>query len=86
MLDTLQTMYASLQEQADLVTNTKLSKNALTREQSAEVSKEKVDHHYCALCFLLCCCLCHLFVNRWHQDLPLLDKLDYIQICHYLIN
>nr|XP_011464489.1 PREDICTED: translocon at the outer membrane of chloroplasts 64 isoform X2 [Fragaria vesca subsp. vesca] len=41
LLDTLQTMYTSLQEQADLVTNTKLSKNALTREQSAEVSKEK---------------------------------------------
>ncbi|KAM5570404.1 translocon at the outer membrane of chloroplasts 64 [Rosa sericea] len=46
LLDTLQTMYTSLQEQADLVTNTKLSKNALTREQSAEVSKEKGNKAY----------------------------------------
>ncbi|KAH0976042.1 hypothetical protein GBA52_017941 [Prunus armeniaca] len=46
LLDALHTMYASLQEQADIASKSKLSKNALTREQSAEIAKEKGNQAY----------------------------------------
>lgn len=42
LLDTLHSMYASLQEQADLVAKSKSSRNTLSREESAEIAKEKV--------------------------------------------
>ncbi|KAJ9676807.1 hypothetical protein PVL29_022021 [Vitis rotundifolia] len=42
LLDTVQTMYASLQEQADIAAKSKLSSNAVDRETSAEIAKEKV--------------------------------------------
>ncbi|KAL7192459.1 hypothetical protein ACSBR2_024320 [Camellia fascicularis] len=41
LLDTVQTMYASLQEQADIISKSKLSTNAISRETSAEIAKEK---------------------------------------------
>ncbi|KAL3512174.1 hypothetical protein ACH5RR_024891 [Cinchona calisaya] len=41
LLDTVQTMYAVLQEQADIISKTKLSKNAVSQETSAEMAKEK---------------------------------------------
>ncbi|RVX18098.1 Translocon at the outer membrane of chloroplasts 64 [Vitis vinifera] len=41
LLDTVQTMYASLQEQADIAAKSKLSSNAVDRETSAEIAKEK---------------------------------------------
>ncbi|XP_059453421.1 translocon at the outer membrane of chloroplasts 64 isoform X4 [Corylus avellana] len=41
LLDTVQTMYTSLQEQADIAAKSKVSKNAVSKEQSAEIAKEK---------------------------------------------
>ncbi|CAL5374176.1 unnamed protein product [Camellia sinensis] len=41
LLDTVQTMYASLQEQADIISESKLSTNAISQETSAEIAKEK---------------------------------------------
>ncbi|KAB1212287.1 Translocon at the outer membrane of chloroplasts 64 [Morella rubra] len=41
LLDTVQTMYTSLQEQADIASKTKLSRNAISKEESAEIAKEK---------------------------------------------
>ncbi|KAF5730307.1 putative amidase [Tripterygium wilfordii] len=41
LLDTVQTMYASLQEQADIISKSKLSSNSVSQEQSAEIAKEK---------------------------------------------
>lgn len=44
-------MYTSLQEQADIASKTKLSRNAISKEESAEIAKEKVkdDWIYWAL-------------------------------------
>lgn len=45
LLDTVQTMYPSLQEQADLLAKGKVSSNrTVSQEQSAEIAKEKVDY------------------------------------------
>lgn len=41
LLDTIQTMYADLQEQAELATKSSASGNALSKETSAEMAKEK---------------------------------------------
>ncbi|KAK6795696.1 hypothetical protein RDI58_009151 [Solanum bulbocastanum] len=41
LLDTIQTMYADLQEQAELATKTSASGNAMSKETSAEMAKEK---------------------------------------------
>ncbi|KAH9763447.1 Outer envelope protein 64 [Citrus sinensis] len=41
LLDTVQNMYASLQEQADIATKSKLSTNTFNQKQSAEIAKEK---------------------------------------------
>ncbi|KAE9613840.1 Translocon at the outer membrane of chloroplasts 64 [Lupinus albus] len=46
LLDTLQTMYTTLQEQADLAANTKSSKNVVSKEESAEIAKEKGNQAY----------------------------------------
>ncbi|XP_021292215.1 outer envelope protein 64, chloroplastic [Herrania umbratica] len=46
LLDTVQTMYSSLQEHADTVAKSKSSCNAVNREQSAEVAKEKGNQAY----------------------------------------
>lgn len=43
LLDTVQTMYSSLQEQADIVEKSKLSAKVVSQETSAEIAKEKVD-------------------------------------------
>lgn len=43
LLDTVQTMYPSLQEQADTVAKSKLPHNAVNQEHLAEVAKEKVS-------------------------------------------
>jgi len=42
LLDTLKTMYTSLQEQADIAATSKASRNVVSKEQSAEIAKEKV--------------------------------------------
>jgi hypothetical protein len=42
LLDTLKTMYTSLQEQADIAATSKTSRNVVSKEQSAEIAKEKV--------------------------------------------
>lgn len=42
LLDTLQTMYTALQEQADIAAQTKSSRNIVSKEESAEIAKEKV--------------------------------------------
>ena len=47
LLDTVQTMYSSLQEHADTVAKSKLMHNAVNQEHSAEVAKEKVCHLSC---------------------------------------
>lgn len=41
LLDTVQTMYSSLQEQLDVLSKTKSTSNTLSRESSAEIAKEK---------------------------------------------
>ncbi|GFS32332.1 translocon at the outer membrane of chloroplasts 64-III [Actinidia rufa] len=41
LLDTVQTMYSSLQEQVDIILKSRLSANAVSLETSAEVAKEK---------------------------------------------
>ncbi|KAL2461781.1 Outer envelope protein 64 [Abeliophyllum distichum] len=41
LLDTLHTVYATLQEQLDVATKSKTTNNAVTREASAELAKEK---------------------------------------------
>lgn len=46
LLDTVQTMYHSLQEQVDAVAKLKPSRNVVNQEQSAEMAKEKVSHHF----------------------------------------
>lgn len=43
LLDTIQTMYADLQEQAKLATKASASGNTLSKETSAEMAKEKVQ-------------------------------------------
>ncbi|MBA0559297.1 hypothetical protein Golob_016264, partial [Gossypium lobatum] len=43
LLDTVQTVYSSLQEHADTVAKSKLSPNAVKQEHSAEAVKEKVS-------------------------------------------
>ena len=42
LLDTLQTVYTTLQEQADIASKSKSSGNVVSKEQSAEIAKEKV--------------------------------------------
>lgn len=42
LLDTVQTVYSSLQEHVDTVAKSKLSPNAVKQEHSAEAVKEKV--------------------------------------------
>ncbi|KAG8476630.1 hypothetical protein CXB51_030337 [Gossypium anomalum] len=46
LLDTVQTVYSSLQEHADTVAKSKLSPNAVKQEHSAEVVKEKGNQAY----------------------------------------
>ncbi|KAA8541355.1 hypothetical protein F0562_025326 [Nyssa sinensis] len=41
LLDAVQTMYESLQEQADMAVKSKLSKNVVSQDTSAEIAKEK---------------------------------------------
>ncbi|KAJ4917506.1 hypothetical protein Rs2_03056 [Raphanus sativus] len=41
LLDTVQKMYASLQENSSLIVNPKSSTNTITQEESAEIAKEK---------------------------------------------
>lgn len=41
LLDTVQSMYASLQEQGDAVSKSKSTPNTISREKSAEIAKEK---------------------------------------------
>ncbi|XP_058108104.1 outer envelope protein 64, chloroplastic isoform X2 [Magnolia sinica] len=41
LLDTVQTVYASLQEQADIAAKSNLSNNIISPEESAEIAKEK---------------------------------------------
>jgi hypothetical protein len=49
LLDTLKTMYTILQEQADIAATSKSSKSVVSKEQSAEIAKEKVSliYFYC---------------------------------------
>ena len=42
LLDTVQTMYASLQENSSIVADPKSSKKTISLEESAEIAKEKV--------------------------------------------
>lgn len=42
LLDTVQEMYTSLQEQADIAAKSNLSSNSFSQEESAEIAKEKV--------------------------------------------
>ncbi|CAL5215352.1 unnamed protein product [Lathyrus oleraceus] len=46
LLDTLKTMYTVLQEQADIAAPSKSSKSVVSKEQSAEISKEKGNQAY----------------------------------------
>lgn len=46
LLDTVSAMYATLQEQADIASKSKLTRNAVTQEDSAEIAKEKVSSSF----------------------------------------
>lgn len=52
LLDTVQKMYASLQENSSLIVNPKSSTNTICQEESAEIAKEKVSIH-CSIAHLL---------------------------------
>lgn len=52
LLDTVQKMYASLQENSTLMVNPKSSINTISQEESAEIAKEKVSIH-CSIAYLL---------------------------------
>lgn len=43
LLDTLQSMYTSLQEQLDTALKPKVLSKSLTNEESADIAKEKVN-------------------------------------------
>lgn len=52
LLDTVQKMYASLQENSSLVINPKASSiNTISQEESAEIAKEKVLKIHCSVAF-----------------------------------
>ncbi|RYR56535.1 hypothetical protein Ahy_A05g022231 isoform C [Arachis hypogaea] len=46
LLGTLQTMYSTLQELVDIAAKSKSPRNAVTREECAEIAKEKIFLHY----------------------------------------
>lgn len=46
LVDTVQTMYASLQEEGDVASRTKSAGNAISRERSADIAKEKGNEAY----------------------------------------
>lgn len=46
LLDTVQTMFKSLQEEAEAASKSKFSKDAVSQEQSAEIAKEKGNQAY----------------------------------------
>ncbi|KAK7398796.1 hypothetical protein VNO78_09969 [Psophocarpus tetragonolobus] len=46
LLDTLHTMYTTLQEQADIASKSKSSGNIVSKEESAEIAKEKGNQAY----------------------------------------
>lgn len=46
LLDTVNSMYASLQEQATAITSSKPSSNIVSQEESAEMAKEKVGYPF----------------------------------------
>ncbi|KAJ4713537.1 outer envelope protein 64, chloroplastic-like [Melia azedarach] len=46
LLDLVQNMYSSLQEQADIASKSKVSTNTVSQEQSAEIAKEKGNQAY----------------------------------------
>ena len=42
LLDTVQSIYTTLQEQAEIAAKPKSSRNIVSQEESAEIAKEKV--------------------------------------------
>ncbi|KAF9592440.1 hypothetical protein IFM89_014930 [Coptis chinensis] len=46
LLDVVQTMYASLQEQTDIASKSSLSRNTVRQEESAEIAKEKGNNAF----------------------------------------
>ncbi|KAL1327922.1 hypothetical protein HN51_037907 [Arachis hypogaea] len=46
LLETLETMYTTLQEQADVASKAKSSRNVVSKEESAEIAKEKGNQAY----------------------------------------
>ncbi|XP_061351071.1 translocon at the outer membrane of chloroplasts 64 [Gastrolobium bilobum] len=46
LLDTLKSMYSTLQEQADIAAKSKSSRNVVSKEQTAEIAKEKGNQAY----------------------------------------
>ncbi|KAM7279216.1 hypothetical protein ACFE04_006350 [Oxalis oulophora] len=46
LLDTVQTMYSSMQENVDIFAQSKLSNNTIGQEQTAEIAKEKGNQAY----------------------------------------
>ncbi|KAM7267979.1 hypothetical protein ACFE04_010145 [Oxalis oulophora] len=46
LLDTVKTMYASMQEHVDTVAESKLQNNSISQEQTAEIAKEKGNQAY----------------------------------------
>ena len=55
LLSTVEAMYTSLQEQADMASNTYLSSNVISQEESAEIAKEKVGCTCILLLYLSAC-------------------------------
>lgn len=53
LLDTVQEMYTSLQEQADIAAKSNLSSNSFSQEESAEIAKEKVGSVHFLYSFLI---------------------------------
>lgn len=58
LLDTVQTMYVSLQEQAEIASKSKSSSSGASPEKSAEIAKEKVRFLFFIFCVFILCPLC----------------------------
>ncbi|KAH7549407.1 hypothetical protein JRO89_XS13G0026600 [Xanthoceras sorbifolium] len=80
LLDSVQSMYASLQEQADIVATSKPSANAVSQEQSAEIAKEKLKNLETTFLSVLCSWERELYFtmgNQAYKDKQLQKAIGY---------
>ncbi|KAE9467064.1 hypothetical protein C3L33_01023, partial [Rhododendron williamsianum] len=74
LLDTVHTMYASLQEQADIIEKSKLSAKVVSQETSADIAKEKSDETHLLLLSAAAAVMLHLHRLRLTGNQAFKDK------------